>query len=157
MQVNACIRCFLPEDAISLSDIIYRAEHQNSKNFDSPEVIEWWCSLNTPDKIIEKAKDRELWVAVSDAGTVLGVIGLKKNHLRTFYVDPNLQGKGVGRALFELVKNFAIKRGHKTMVVHASPFAVPIYQHFGFRKLRQLLVKKDNFQYEETLLYLKLN
>ncbi len=151
------IRSFVPEDALAVSKLIHRAEQTTDTKAHSAEQSKWWLSLISPEAVLEKAKDRELWVAVSEMGIILGIIGLKKNHLRTFYVDPDMQGKGIGRALFKLVKNLAIERGYKTIVVHASPFAVPIYQHFGFRKQRTLLVQRDGFQYEETLLYLKLD
>ena len=150
------IQPFLLEDAPSVSTLIQRAERATDSQISSPEQAEWWSSLSSPTAVLEKAKDRELWVALSATGTILGIIGLKKNHLRTFYVDPDMQGRGIGRVLFELVKKIAIERGYKTMVVHASPFAVPIYQHFGFRKQRLLHIERDGFKYEETLLYLKL-
>lgn len=88
--------------------------------------------------------------------TVVGVVGLKKNYLRTFYVDPKSQGQGIGSALFNTVKRLVVRRGFATMIVHGNPFAVPIYQHFGFRRLRQLRVTEGRFTYEDTLMFMRL-
>ena len=46
-------------------------------------------------------------------------------HIALFFVDVNHQRRGVGRRLFEAVRT-------DNMTVNSSPYAIPVYQKFGF-------------------------
>ena len=65
-----------------------------------------------------------------DAGRVVGVIELKEGrHISMLFVDPNAQGRGVGRQLVEA----ALAQARADLItVSASLPSVPAYTRYGF-------------------------
>ena len=57
-----------------------------------------------------------------------GVIATRSGgtHIALFFVDQKYQRRGVGRRLFQAVRQ-------ERMTVNSSPFAVPVYRKLGFR------------------------
>ncbi len=61
---------------------------------------------------------------------LVGVLATRGNsHISLFFVDAEHQGKGIGRALFTVVKN---ECASDFMTVNSSPYAVKIYKRLGF-------------------------
>ncbi|MGN0554174.1 MAG: GNAT family N-acetyltransferase [Oscillospiraceae bacterium] len=59
-----------------------------------------------------------------------GVLAMREpQHISLFFVKAEYQGKGIGRKLFE-----RMKKDYDVMLftVNSSPFAVKIYEKFGF-------------------------
>lgn len=72
----------------------------------------------------------ELWVAVDLEDKPLGFIGLNENHVEMLFVDPDLHGQGIGRALLDFCR-----RSRDTLSVDVNeqnPQAVGFYLHYGF-------------------------
>ncbi|MDG4555606.1 MAG: GNAT family N-acetyltransferase [Candidatus Competibacter sp.] len=80
-------------------------------------------------------------VAESDGGLV-AVVALRDNsHLFHLFVAKPLQGTGLARRLWNIVKNNAMAAGNRgQFTVNSSLNAVPIYEKFGF-------VRKGEVQY----------
>lgn len=43
----------------------------------------------------------ELWVAVDTEDCPMGFIGIAENHVEMLFIEPDLRGKGIGRALLD--------------------------------------------------------
>lgn len=72
----------------------------------------------------------ELWVAVDAEDCPLGFIGLNENHVEMLFIEPDLRGKGIGRALLDDARN---SRNQLTVDVNEqNPEAVGFYLHYGF-------------------------
>lgn len=72
----------------------------------------------------------ELWVAVNAEDCPLGFIGLNENHVEMLFIEPDLRGKGIGRALLDDARN---SRNQLTVDVNEqNPEAVGFYLHYGF-------------------------
>ena len=56
-----------------------------------------------------------------------GTIGM-----RQVAVAPQLQGRGIGRALVEFAEQFARERGFTLMMLHARDTAIPFYEKLGY-------------------------
>lgn len=54
------------------------------------------------------------------------------SHIALFFVSKDFQRQGIGRALFSEVCH---DNTCKKISVNSSPFAVPVYHHFGFTDL----------------------
>ncbi|AKA24937.1 acetyltransferase [Pseudomonas chlororaphis] len=72
----------------------------------------------------------ELWVAVDAEDCPLGFIGLNEHHVEMLFIEPDLRGKGIGRALLDHVRG---SRSQMSVDVNEqNPEAVGFYLHYGF-------------------------
>ena len=73
--------------------------------FDSARIIKYFRD------VCENRDDNKTWLAIDEHQQLLGVIGAHKYEdfceLKAFYVKPELQGQGIGRALYEKVLQYA--------------------------------------------------
>lgn len=71
------------------------------------------------------------FIGAYEKAKLLGVIATKddRKHISFFFVDSEFQNKGVGRSLWEHLLNIT---KNNIITVNSSPYAVPIYQKFGF-------------------------
>lgn len=72
----------------------------------------------------------DVWVAVDVKDNPLGFIGLNQSHVEMLFIDPDLRGQGMGRALLNHVRS-----SRSTMSVDVNeqnPQAVGFYLHYGF-------------------------
>lgn len=72
----------------------------------------------------------ELWVAVDAEDCPLGFIGLNDNHVEMLFIEPDLRGKGIGRALLDHARSS--RRLLSVDVNEQNPEAVGFYLHYGF-------------------------
>jgi GNAT superfamily N-acetyltransferase len=74
-------------------------------------------------------------IAESRSGTAIaGAAALRGNDLVAhLFVDPSYQGMGLGRRLWELLRDGALRAGNPGLFrVNSSVGAVPVYERFGF-------------------------
>ena len=72
----------------------------------------------------------ELWVAVDEQDRPLGFIGLNEHHVEMLFIEPDLRGNGIGRALLDHARG---SRGELSVDVNEqNPEAVGFYLHYGF-------------------------
>jgi N-acetylglutamate synthase-like GNAT family acetyltransferase len=85
----------------------------------------------TPEKIARW----KVWVAEAD-GVVAGMIALNLDNdvaqLEDFFVEPGLQGRGVGRALMATLLAACRSTGVEMLEVDADPNAEDIHARLGF-------------------------
>lgn len=139
------IRPIEDKDLIKIGDLVMKAllPHLIKDSVYEAE-IKIICQKYSPENLKVKITDSDYFVAENPKDkNILGVIGLKKEvgnkthcRLSTFFVDPVCQNRGVGRILYEKVRETALKKGYKTMLVKSSPSAEQVYAHFGFKKVR---------------------
>ncbi|WP_425929770.1 acetyltransferase [Pseudomonas sp. NyZ201] len=72
----------------------------------------------------------ELWVAVDDQDLPTGFIGLNENHVEMLFIEPDLRGQGIGRALLDHARHSC--SGLSVDVNEQNPEAVGFYLHYGF-------------------------
>lgn len=86
----------------------------------------------TPAKIEESC----VQVAELDgrlAGVARVIFGEGTAELAALFVEPEMQGSGVGRALFDWAAAECRAHGIATMVIEADPGAAPFYRRMGAR------------------------
>ena len=72
----------------------------------------------------------ELWVAVDGQDLPTGFIGLNENHVEMLFIEPDLCGQGIGRALLDHARHS--RSGLSVDVNEQNPEAVGFYLHYGF-------------------------
>ncbi len=104
-----------------------------------------------PDEFLIRAEKTNFFIA-KEGATIVGCIGLEENRVRTFYVHPDFQGKGIGRLLYATIEEIAREYGHKSLYVVSSPLGIPIYEHFGFVKIKPVEKERAGQKYVDMLM-----
>ncbi|MDK7050063.1 N-acetyltransferase family protein [Aerococcus sanguinicola] len=94
-----------------------------------------------------KPDERAYYVAVDNSGQVLGGVGFAKcelfdqcAELQKIYLSPQAQGRGLGRALMELVIDKAREAGYQKLYLetHSSlETAIILYLKYDFKEIPQ--------------------
>jgi predicted GNAT family N-acyltransferase len=105
-----------------------------------------------PSKIAERQRSgRNIWVARVQSD-LIGVIETRENkYISLLFVDKTYQGKGIAKKLLDKALKEIIRRvpDTDTVLVHASPFSIPVYEKLGF-------VATDSMQEENGIKYLPM-
>ena len=137
------IRKFKKGDAIKVSNVIKKSFRSIiSKNY-TKESVEDQIKENSPKKILEKAKKVKYFVAV-EKGKILGFGGYNEEKIHTFFVLPEMQGKGIGSRILEKVLTEAKKDWIKSLKCWSTFNAENFYSSFGFKKRKKLTLKTKN-------------
>jgi GNAT superfamily N-acetyltransferase len=124
------VRAARVEAAAALTELALRAKA--SWGYDAEFMAACRAELTlTPEKMAAW----QVWVAELD-GRLAGMIALRlqgaEAELEDFFVEPDLQGHGVGAALMATFLAACREAGVKRAMVDADPNAEPIYARFGF-------------------------
>lgn len=100
----------------------------------SPRGVEEFRQYVQPETFRLYVQERHL--EVFGAFTKEGPIGLlawiPSGHISLMFVEKHHHGQGVAKQLFGEVLARCGPNGVKELTVHSSPYAVPVYQKFGF-------------------------
>jgi len=142
------VREISEDDLEAVSTVIQRAmtPEVKARNL-SVEATGKSFDESSPQTLAERIKGNYFFVATAPTeNKLIGVIGLKKdlgssthNRVSTFDVDPDFQGKGVGRLLYQQVEATAFSLGCRRLSVSSSLMAEPIYKRWGFIKIREVI------------------
>ena len=104
-----------------------------------PARIEEYCAYFTVEKIKSQAANAHMYVAVSDAGRVVGTGTIApfwgsetESILLTIYVLPEWIGQGIGTAIVDALENDEYFLRSKRIEVPASITAVNFYRKRGY-------------------------
>lgn len=79
----------------------------------------------------------ECWVTHHE-GALTGIVQVSVNgeraDLELMFIDPDWQGNGIGRALFDHAVRHATDRGARCLMIESDPGAQPFYEAMGARK-----------------------
>src|SRR3989442_6658081 len=90
---------------------------------------------NTPVQLDAELRQWFTLIFEADDGRLLGVGALDGEEIKRMYVDPRVQGHGVGRAVMQALEGEAMRLGLREVVLEASPSAVPFYEQLGYIRL----------------------
>ena len=102
----------------------------------------------SPAAVSNLLKSRLVFVAV-DHDSVVGTASLDGRVVRTVFIDPGYQGRGIGRALMAEVERAAAERGITVLAVPSSVTAEPFYAKLGFNPVR------DSYDGEERTIVME--
>jgi GNAT superfamily N-acetyltransferase len=148
MRIAAEIRRALPPDAQEISRVIVRALHETNRRDYPGHVITAIAENFSPERVAEKLATRRAYVAVVD-GAVVGTGSLDGHVIRSVYVDPTYQGKGIGARLVDILEGLAREQAVSTLSVPSSITAEGFYRKLGFVFVR------DEFHGDERTIIMK--
>lgn len=132
------------DDVVALTDLIHRAYRQLAD-----QGLNYIGTTQSVEKTLNRLAEGESWCADYE-GHIVGTITLFApgeqtgcEYYRTerpcafgqFAVDPEIQGKGVGKALLEIAENRGREWGAKTLACDTSELAhdlIAMYRRWGF-------------------------
>lgn len=151
MSLVMIIRKFKEEDAVRVSEIIWKAlEVSNSKDYGQDVLLNMKKEYSA-ERIGFLSKSRTLLIA-EDAGMVIGVGGIENDFISCVFVDPDQQGKGIGRGIMKALEAIAKDNRYQAVFLHSSITAESFYAGIGY------LVEKRNADpyYGENVLMRKM-
>ncbi|WP_170860405.1 GNAT family N-acetyltransferase [Duganella sp. CF458] len=128
------IRPGVAGDASAISALILSLQPYLTIEADGSGAEEFLVSLSS-DIIRRNLKDEAYRYQLAfDGGVLAGVAAVRDNtHLFSLYVGSPWHGQGVGRRLWEVVRDDALARGNPgSFTVNSSTFAEGMYRHLGF-------------------------
>jgi GNAT superfamily N-acetyltransferase len=125
------IRPATTADAEAISRVAIRALRGTNARDYTPDVIERLAASFTPERFSARIAGRPVYVALAH-GAVVGTANLDGTAARAVFVDPVLQGRGIGAALMAAVEDLARTRSVMTLHVQSSTTAEGFYRKLGY-------------------------
>lgn len=129
------IRGALPEDAEAIGALIEGLASFYLPDPDAPEDAASFFATITPEAIRERLTGDQFRYHVAVARDELaGVVGVRDDtHLYHLFVAEGYHRQGLASRLWTVAKQAAEKAGNPgRFTVNSSPYAVPVYERFGF-------------------------
>lgn len=106
----------------------------NAKDYTKP-VIDFMLGVD-PFRPRNTGHERDYFVAFS-GDDICGIIGLKDNEVKTFFVDSVHHGKGIGTVLLDHVEKLISARGYLISKVFSSVSARGYYEKQGYKVISE--------------------
>lgn len=139
--VAIVIRAASPGDAPVLREI-ERLAGERFRDVGMPEIAD--DEPLSLEVLAGHARAGRSWVALGSAGTPVGYVLVDVvdggAHIEQVSVRPDHQGAGVGRALIDQVRTWALASGMDALTLTTFgdvPWNAPLYEHLGFRVLTE--------------------
>lgn len=137
-DVQWAIRQAREADADAISDVIVQALRLSNAADYPPQVIERVAANFDAAGVRRLMASREMFVAL-DGARVVATASLAGDVVRSVFVLPELQGRGVGKALMRYVEGVAQAAAVQCLRVPASLTAVPFYSALGYAVVREVV------------------
>ncbi len=125
------IRPFRPEDAGPAAEVIRVTLREVNRKDYPAKIINYMCSVLSPEKMLELARKRVFLVAVAE-NKVIGTATLERDYVGSVFVHPTWHHQGVGTRLMQEIEAIARKNGIRQLQLGASITAVNFYVKLGF-------------------------
>jgi len=126
------------DDAQAISRVIVEAVRKSNGQDYPASVIESVVANFTPERLIELLEQRLVFVAVLD-GKIVGTGALDGNAVRSLFITPAQQRKGIGQALMSRIEKAALERCVEALLVPSSLTAESFYARLGYSVVRKQL------------------
>jgi len=135
--MSTAVRLAQPTDAEGISQVIQAALRSSNAQDYPADVIARVASNFTPDAVLALLARRVVLVAVQDE-VIVATAALDANVVRSVFVNPSLQGQGIGRLLMIEIELRAREAGVTVLSVPSSLTAELFYTKLGFHTVRDV-------------------
>jgi len=128
------IRRYKSEEEPAIWQVVYRATHESNARDYHPELIERWAPRNkNMQEWAARLAETKPFVAVVD-GTIVGMAEIDGDgFIDFFYVRPDWQGKGIGKALLKTLETEAARLRVQVIFADVSVTAKEFFSSQSFR------------------------
>lgn len=135
--MSTAVRLAQASDAEGISQVILAALHSSNARDYPADVIARVASNFTPQAVLQLLTRRTVLVALQDQ-QIVATAALDANVVRSVFVNPALQGQGIGRQLMVDIEQRAREAGVTVLSVPLSLTAEPFYTRLGFHTVRDV-------------------
>ncbi|WP_313904028.1 GNAT family N-acetyltransferase [Rhizobium laguerreae] len=136
------IRRAIASDAPLISELVTNTIRiSNSADYPA-SVIERVIGNFSADAILKLMDSRNVWIALQ-GGEPVGTASLDGDTVRTVFVSPTAQRRGIGRRVMQTVEAAAFANGIKALQVPASLTARNFYARLGYSEVREVLFGEE--------------
>lgn len=135
--MSTAVRLAQASDAEGISQVILAALHSSNAGDYPADVIARVASNFTPQAVLQLLTRRTVLVALQDQ-QIVATAALDTNVVRSVFVNPALQGQGIGRQLMVDIEQRAREAGVTVLSVPSSLTAEPFYTRLGFHTVRDV-------------------
>ncbi|MBZ9781387.1 GNAT family N-acetyltransferase [Pseudomonas sp. REP124] len=136
------IRNALNADAPAISRVIIDTLRESNAQDYSPEVINQVEQSFSPQAILRLLMQRQVLVATLGSH-VVATASLEQDVVRSVFVDPVYQGRGIGRQLMTRIQSIAISGRINELRIPSSITAEGFYASLGFKKVRDVFHESE--------------
>ncbi|MBR0778126.1 GNAT family N-acetyltransferase [Bradyrhizobium diazoefficiens] len=133
--MECTVRSAREDDAGDISAVILRALRETNAKDYTAEIIERVERSFSPDAVLQLLGRRTVFVA-TNGGRVVGTASLDGSVVRTVFVAPDAQARGVGKLLMAEIERTARERNIPVLTVPSSVTAETFYARLGFKAVR---------------------
>ncbi len=110
----------------------------NSQFYEQEQVNEWLSTIKIEN--IQDQLDSTTWIVIKNNNEILGFAQycLQDKELYQIQIDPNKQGKGYGRKLYDYIENDFRINNCKQISLFATLNAVQFYKKLGFHVMKEI-------------------
>lgn len=133
--MDCTIRPALSDDAADISAVILRALRETNAKDYTGEIIARVEQSFSPDAVRALIAKRTVVVAII-GNRLVGTASLDGSVVRTVFVAPDVQARGIGKLLMAEVEHIARARNIAALTVPSSVTAEAFYARLGFKAVR---------------------
>ena len=132
-----------PEDVDAISRLIITTLFRSNAADYPQKVLERVAEVNAPARILANLEGREVLVARSPDGKLAGTAACEGDWIKSFFVHPDWQKRGVGQMLLRDVLAGMKNSGVEIAWLQSSLTAVAFYTASGFEAIREVIDDED--------------
>lgn len=122
-------------DAVGISRVIIRALRETNAKDYTPDIIARVELSFSPAAVEQLISRRTVFVGLA-GNCIVGTGSLDGDVVRTMFVCPDMQARGIGRSLLRAIEEVARDRQIAVLTVPASVSAESFYARLGFQAVR---------------------
>lgn len=135
-------------DACDVSHVIVCALRETNARDYTPEIIARLELSFSPSAVAQQIAQRDVFVGLID-GRIAGTASLDGDEVRTVFVAPKAQGRGMGKLLMHAVEAAARERRIDLLRLSSSVTAEAFYVRLGYTAVR------DSFHGDERTIVMQ--
>ncbi|MBM3232256.1 GNAT family N-acetyltransferase [Candidatus Pacearchaeota archaeon] len=135
------IRKFELRDSIEVSKLIRNAILNRDNRGYTIEQIFSICNHHSGENMMLDFDKKIGHVGIID-GKIIGVSMLREGEVTKVFIDPEYQGRGIGKQLMNLIEKEAINRGIRKLWLISSLPAIKFYENLGWKTVGDFFHEK---------------